>query len=147
MQYKVKVKNRTVKIWDNKGNYGWAKCHPEDKFDVGVGFKIAVSRIKQKLEIGDRFQLLWRGEDKKFCNKDDSAILYVYSLPDYDVMRFCYGTNPKSVNPVDMEYSVLYSFANKKNGDTLYIIEDGYGRLFCYKNLIREKRGDILYGV
>ena len=147
MQYKVKVKNRTVKVWDNQGNYGWSKCHPEDKFDVGVGFKIAVSRIGQKLEIGDSFRLLWQGEDKKFCSKDDSAILYVYSLPDYDVMRFCYGTNPKSVNPVDMKYSVLYSFMNKKSGDTVYIIEDGYGRLFCYKNLIKEKHGDILYGV
>ena len=58
MQYKVKVKNRTVKVWDSEGNYGWAKCHPDDKFDVGVGFKVAVSRIKPGFEVCDRWIML-----------------------------------------------------------------------------------------
>ena len=147
MQYKVKVKNRTVKVWDSEGNYGWAKCHPDDKFDVGVGFKIAVSRIKPGFDVGDKLQLAWYSESKKFCDTNDSAMAYVNAIPAYDAVRYCYGVNPREVNTVCAEYFVRYSFTNYKNGDKLYIIEDDVGRLFCYKNLIKEKYGDIVYGV
>lgn len=147
MQYKVKVRNRTVKVWDSEGNYGWAKCHPDDKFDVGVGFKIAVSRIKPGFEVGDRLQLAWWGDSKKFCDTKDSAMDYVNAIPAYYAVRFCYGVKPWEVNTVDVEYFVRYSFMNYKSGDKLYIIEDNRGRLFCFKNLIKEKYGDTFYGV
>lgn len=65
MRYKVKVKNRTVKVWDSEGNYGWSKCHPLDEFDVGVGFKIAVSRIGEKPKTGGKVKLSWKDDYKK----------------------------------------------------------------------------------
>lgn len=147
MQYKVKVKNRTVKVWDSDGNYGWAKCHPLDKFDVGVGFKIAVSKIKPGFGNGDRFQLAWWGDRKKFCDTKDSAMVYVESIPSHDAFHFCYGVAPWEVNTVDEEYFIRYSLTNYISGDKLYIIEDNQGRLFCFKNLVKEEHGDAVYGV
>lgn len=147
MQYKVKVKNRTVKVWDSEGNYGWAKCHPDDKFDVGVGFKIAVSRIKPGFEVGDKLQLAWWIDNNKFCGTNDSAMAYVNAIPAYDAVRYCYGVNPWEVNPLGTEYFVRYAFMNYKSGDKLYIIEDNKGRLFCCKNLIKEIYWETVYGV
>ena len=146
MQYKVKVKNRTVKVWDSQGNYGWAKCHPEDKFDIGVGFKIAVDRINPGFEIGDKFR--FRSTSiKKYCNGMDSAMSYVFAMPNFVGVRFCYNVSPFEVNMLNTEYTVQYSFMNYKTGDNLYIIEDKNGRYFCFKNLIKEKHGDTVYGV
>ena len=72
---------------------------------------------------------------------------YVVTIPSYYAIRFCYGVSPWEVNAVDEEYFVRYAFTNYKNGDNLYIIEDRYGRMFCFKNLIKEKHGGIVYGV
>ena len=148
MQYKVKVKNRTVKVWDSKGNYGWAKCHPLDKFDVGVGLKIALDRINPGFEVNDVFQFNGLTDTKKYCSPDNySTMDYIYSMPSFVTVRYCYGISPFDVNPLDTAYTVRYAFMNYKCGDMLYIIEDEKGRYFCFKNLRKVKCGDIFYGV
>lgn len=147
MQYKVKVKNRTVKVWDSQGNYGWAKCHPLDKFDVGVGFKIAVDRINSGFEIGDSFRFCTETDVGKYCDGTDSAMSYVFSMPNFVTVRFSYNVSPFVINSILTEYTVRYSFMNHKTGDRLYIVEDESGRYFCLKNLRKIKCGDIFYGV
>lgn len=147
MRYKVKVKNRTVKVWDSDGNYGWAKCHLDDKFDVGVGFKIAVSRIGEKPKIGDKVKLSWKDDYKKFCDTDSVEMAHFCAMPRQYSIRFCYGVSPYLVNTKDTVYTVVHTETNRNNGDVLYFIEDKYGRIFCFKNLVKRKTKGDFYGI
>jgi hypothetical protein len=71
-KYVVTVSGNTVTVKDDKGNTGIAKCSPEDEFNLSTGISIAISRLKWKPSLGERYFTICLADKNPIIWDDDS---------------------------------------------------------------------------
>lgn len=64
--YSLSIKDNRITLRDKDGVEVFARCHPEDVFDVGEGVREAFDKLKEKREdkikVGDTVEVLDKGE-------------------------------------------------------------------------------------
>lgn len=64
--YSLSIKDNRITLRDKDGIEVFARCHPDDEFDVGEGVREAFDKLKEKrgdkIEVGDIVEVLDNGE-------------------------------------------------------------------------------------
>lgn len=111
----VSVEGRTVRVSTSDGRFGEAECHPDDKFDVLEGLKIAIEHA-QKL--------------KTFTEVEKETLKYLKFVGCNQVSVFNYSDHTKiyGVLPIDESDVVLRlpcgDFFESLVQDHVYYIDD-----------------------
>lgn len=125
--YTLSIEGNRIALRDKDGVEVFARCHPEDVFDVGEGVREAFDKLKEKkedkIEVGDSVEVLDNGES-------------------YTILGDFFAKNDL------MEYATRYRYGVAPDkgvvGKVVFIVQDSSDSIECVGI---EVESDSFYGV
>lgn len=110
----LKISDKEVEVKTTDGRTGVAKCHPDDKFDVLEGLKVAVDRALNSVVLTDRdkaylieLQKMGCSDVIKHCFSDDVEEITAYNDKDEKIASsFYYGIKRLESLRYDTYYNI-----------------------------------------
>lgn len=134
-QYKLNIKGNKIVLSDNEGNEYISRCHPEDRFKVGLGVEEAftkkILREKEKeIKVGDIVRV--KDSDECYPLYTEWLIKNLKDTPDYleYLVHFSYDYNTDK----NKEYEVIYIAPHEyhKNCTLCFIKTNEHTIYSCY---------------
>lgn len=133
-QYKLNIKDNKIVLTDNEGNEYISRCHPDDKFKVGLGVEEAftkkILKEKEKIKVGDIVRV--KDSDECYPLYTEWMIENLKGKPNYLEYLAYFNYNHKTEK--DEEYKVIYIAPHKyiKNCTLCLIQVNKYNFYSCY---------------
>ena len=133
--YTLSIEGNKITLIDVNGVEVFARCHPEDVFDVGEGVREAFNKLKEKREdkikVGDWVEVIDNG-----CSYSTSAEVFKENDILHYAARFRYGVTPLN----GMEGRVMFITDNN-----IAVVEEQMGSYYGDSKFSELKCHDAIY--
>lgn len=133
-QYKLNIKDNKIILSDNEGNEYISRCHPEDRFKVGLGVEEAftkkILREKEKeIKVGDIVRV--KAPRENYSLYAEWLIENLKDMPNYLEYLICFDYD--NAPDEDEEYKVIYIAPHTDDEENLlYFIKTSGYFYHCY---------------